>query len=105
MYCNAIQRASYVLQYENKIMANEQIGGQKEGICLEFLCTCGTRARLVQRDIDRWRKSFDRINVDSELLKIMKDSEAAPWLDKKKYFFQIAGILTKKNEKEANQCQ
>ena len=95
MYCNETQRKKYIQQYENMIESESLPQPQS----IYFTMNDGTKKRIVQKDIDRWVAAYKHIDVESELLRIAKQSNANPFLKPKDYFFQLAGLLKKENDK------
>ena len=62
-----------------------------------FLTVEQDMVRITMEQAGRWQASFGDIDVCLELERISKDSYSKPFLKKGSYFFQLAGILEKKN--------
>lgn len=105
MYCNTIQRARWIQHYEQRVLRGEscipdQEQGQEEktdGLCFYFKTRSGASVRIIERDLVKWRQNFKNINVDAELIKISNDTEKSAFLDDKNYFFQLSGLLQKRD--------
>lgn len=106
MYCNAVQRAKWIQHYEAKVLRGETCVPDQEqsqeaaenGLCFYFKTQSGASVRIIERDVKSWRKNYKNINVDVELLKISNECESSAFLDDKKYFWQLSGLLAKKNQ-------
>jgi hypothetical protein len=103
MYCNETQRRKWVEHYEAKVMRGESTEDDDTGFSYSFTTKSGKNVRVVQRDIDTWRNNFKHINVDSELIRISDASKQKPFLEDRSYFYQISGILSKKNGQTATE--
>ena len=55
------------------------------------------KVRIKQEQADKWQEHFPDLDINSELRRIMKDSETKPFLKKDNYFFSLSGILRKKS--------
>lgn len=98
IYCNDVQREKYKQHYQNRQGVFERKANVDEGFCIYFTTKSGASVRIVEKDLNKWRENFTNINVDKELIQISKDSDKKPFLDDNKYFFQLSGILNKRNQ-------
>lgn len=58
----------------------------------------GPVVKINREQVEIWEKNFTGVNVANELARISEDSFKKPFLKYKGYFFQIPGILEKKQE-------
>jgi hypothetical protein len=91
MLSSRVNRKQFIQQYES---GNDNPSGED----LFFKTMDGTNKRIVAKDIQKWQQAMQKIDVYAELSRIAGDSIKKPFLSDKSYFFQIAGILSKKNE-------
>jgi len=93
-YVNTKERARANKQYE------ADISGKRE-YAYEFKLTNGNLAGLNFQDRDKWLKAYPKAGVDEYLKSVAKASAFDPWLDPKKWYYQLSGML-KKREKMAS---
>lgn len=55
---------------------------------------------LTATTIEKWEASFTNINVRIELGRIAEESEYHPFLKSASWFFQLSGVLKKKNDEQ-----
>ena len=72
---------------------------EKSDYAYKFKLVDGSFVGLNFRDRAEWVENFCNIDVDSELGRIQADSLKRPWMTKKNWFFQVAGLLDKKDRK------
>jgi hypothetical protein len=65
----------------------------------EFKLEDGSYAGLTPVSYQQWKDSYVNLDLAFELEKIRVQCEKKPWLDKKSWFFQVAGILNKLTSK------
>ncbi len=63
----------------------------------------GQRKVIKEKDVVKWQETFENIDVDQELSKLSRDSYEKPFIKHKDYFFQISGILRKRNIENVKQ--
>jgi hypothetical protein len=91
MLSSRVNRKKYIQQYE---AGNDNPSGDD----LFFRTVSGDNKRIIANDINKWQEAMPNIDVYSELSKIAGDSVQRPFLSDKGYFFQLSGILKKKND-------
>lgn len=91
MLSSRVNRKKYIQQYE---AGNDNPSGDD----LFFRTANGDNKRIISRDIQKWQEAMPNIDVYNELSKIAGNSVQKPFLSDKGYFFQLAGILKKKND-------
>jgi len=88
----------------NKCIAEYEGGSSPEAQAEEgypFKTIDGPVVRIKSDQLQKWQETFPHINVDRECAMISEDSFNKPFLKYKSYFFQIPGILHKKNKQQA----
>lgn len=90
MLSSRVNRKKYIQQYE---AGNDNPTGDD----LFFRTKGGDSKRIVAKDILKWQETFTNIDVYEELSRIAGDSVQKPFLADKGWFFQLSGILKKKN--------
>ena len=82
-------------------LAKDYEAGEAEGsdYAYKFKLVDGSFAGLNFKDRAEWVEGFPNINVDLELERIQADSLKKPWMTQKSWFFQVAGLLDKRDRK------
>lgn len=97
MQSSKVNRDEYINNYENsRLIINDPSCSQT----IYFKTVCGKNVKINGDDMDRWQLNFRNINVQAELEKVASRSFEKPFLKKSNYFFQLAGILAKKDRGE-----
>jgi hypothetical protein len=91
MLSSRVNRKKYIQQYE---AGNDNPNGDD----LFFKTSSGSNKRIAASNIQKWQESMPDIDVYDELAKIAGDSVQRPFLSDKGYFFQLSGILKKKQD-------
>ena len=86
-----VNRKKYIAQYE---AGNDN----PDGTDLFFKMDNGENKRIIARDINKWQESYPNIDVYNELSIIAGESVKSKFLTSKGYFWQLSGILKKKND-------
>lgn len=69
----------------------------ERGYMFRFITAEGEIKGLAKKDVDQWSVAYKKIYVTEELERIEADSQRNPFLTSKNWFFEISGILSKKN--------
>jgi hypothetical protein len=91
MMCSRVNRKKFIAQYES---GNENPTGDD----LYFRIVGGKSKRIIAKDINTWQENMPSVDVRGELERIIADSHKKPFLTEKGYFYQIAGLLKKKDD-------
>jgi hypothetical protein len=60
----------------------------------------GKNVGINLKTFQNWKNTFQNINLEKELAELSADTVKRQWLkDGSQWFFQIASILSKKNER------
>lgn len=86
MPCSKINREAMICEYEGRPLE------------IAFVTESGKMVKVNGSQIQQWQESFPNVKIMAELSRISRDSTTKPFLKDKGYFFQLAGILGKKNE-------
>ena len=71
------------------------------GYMFNFVTIEGEVKGLAKRDVDSWTTAYPRIYVVGELIKAEEVSKTKPFLTSKDWFFELSGMLSKKNSAKA----
>ncbi len=100
-YCSEKQRQKWIDHYESKIIRGENIVVAIEPD-IYFTSKTGKKLRIKAEQVRQWQDKFKHIDVEAELIKISQDSKHKDFLTDRKYFFQLAANLNKKNRAAMN---
>lgn len=85
-----VNRGQCIMEYE---MAETGQGPTE----FKFM-TKGGEVTLRHKDYMTWLDKFTKIDLGAELRRVSEMSYAAPWMEKKSWFFQLGGYLDKQNK-------
>lgn len=98
-YCNIKQREGWIKRYEEMFESGVKIKSYEDTTdFLPFKTDTGKTVRILARDMRKWQEAYTEIDVPEELGRLAVDSHKKPFLKEKGYFFQLSGILKRKND-------
>lgn len=90
----------YVSDQKEREKINREYEAQRNerGYMFNFVTVEGDIKGLAKRDVEKWATVFPRIYVIGELTKVEEQSRAKPFMTSKGWFYELNGLLTKKNQ-------
>lgn len=87
------------LKEREKINREHEAAKSERGYMFNFITVEGEMKGLAKRDVEKWASAYPRIYVVGELNGIESQSREKPFLTSKNWFFELSGILSKRNNK------
>jgi hypothetical protein len=89
----------------DKINKEHEAARSERGYMFNFVTVDGEVKGLSKRDVEKWATSYPRIYVIGELMQIEEQSRSKPFMTGKNWFFELSGILSRKNNSSTNYQQ
>jgi len=97
MKCSDVDRKRCIEVYQQP----ESYKKRASNYVFEFKTDAGRLRGVNEKNIGDWIKAFPNIDIMDALEDVANDSFKSGFLKDKSWYFQVAGILSKKNEKAA----